>query len=91
MFTDDPPELEDIEKRLRAAVRMNGKPDDDNVEAVLAAHMNMLVWYLALVCSGCRARLWKQMKRMFPQIIRHAIELSSTVPPDHPARGQHIH
>jgi hypothetical protein len=86
MFVGDEPELEDIQNRLREAVRVNGQPDDDNIELVLVAHMQMLVWYLALVCKDCRVRIWKELKRMFPHTIRHAVNLASTALKDHPAR-----
>jgi hypothetical protein len=89
MFVDDEPELVDIENRLREAVRLDGSPDDDNIELVLRAHMNMLVRYLALTCSSCRVRIWKELKRVFPNTIGYALDLAATTLKDHPGRHRH--
>jgi hypothetical protein len=78
MFTDDSPQLAKIEDRLRDAIRLGLEPNDDNIEDVLLAHMHMLVWYLSIVCPKCRCRIWKGMKRLFPDTIRYAIDLHTS-------------
>jgi hypothetical protein len=76
MFTDNPTEVEEIERKILEAI--HGAGTKYNFNHIMSALMNTVVFQMALVCPTCRKNIARKIKRDIPGMVIHAGQLAAT-------------
>jgi hypothetical protein len=76
MFTDDPPQVEEIERKIRDIFY----PSDATKPAyefghIMSALMNCIIWQMSFVCPVCRKNIARKIKRDLPSMEMYAAKL----------------
>jgi hypothetical protein len=79
MFTDDPPQVEEIERKIQAIFYPSDAtlPPYYEFGHIMSALMNCIIFQMAMVCPICRKNIARKIKRDLPTMVAYASRLGN--------------